>query len=140
MATARSTRFHVRPTDGPAAGAYVVIPVSFDSIVTNTTRTKRVDLPPGMRLRIAAITAQASAIASDPTVSVGSSATVTKYAAAVNLTTNLGVLTLASANQETGDGERVAVQVVADANDTATDVTVTIIGYVTAHATAAPGV
>lgn len=142
MATPRSTNFYGRHgNSSPAAGAYVVIPVCFDAVAANGTRTKTVDLPPGMKLRVSAITVQASAIAGSggPTVSVGSAATVAKYAAATEVTTNLGALTLVSANQQTGDGERIAVQAITDADDTATDLVVTIFGFVTAHPTAAPG-
>lgn len=135
----RNTSVVRRATDSPLSGAYIAYTVGWDSIVTNVTVHKTIKLPAGMKMKITQVGVRARAIASDPTVSVGSAATVTKYTAAVNITTNLGDLTLVSANQETAAGEAIKVNIVTDSGDTATDLLVTIHGFVTLPPTAAPG-
>lgn len=139
MATSRSTNQYARHGNASAsAGAYVMIPVAIETLGT-VTITRKVDLPAGMKLRVTSVSVRAASVTSTPTVSVGSLATVTKYAAATNLATGLGDLTMASANQETGAGEVMAVQLVSASGKAATQVSVLICGFVTAHPTAAPG-
>lgn len=139
MATSRSSNMYARHgNSSPAVGSYIVIPVSIETLGT-VTITRKVDLPAGMKIRVTAISVRAASSTNAPTVSVGSAATVTKYAAAVALTTNLGDMTLASANQETAAGEVLAVNLASAATKAATQVSVNICGFVTAHPTAAPG-
>lgn len=135
----RATNFVQRATDHPAAGAYLSLPVFFLGVIGNNgSATADVKLPAGMKGKVTAISARARAVTSDPLLTVGSNATPTKYANIATFTTNLGDVSLASANKETSAGEVIRVKILNDAGDSITDATVVVHLFVTAHPTAAP--
>lgn len=118
--------------DGPVTGGLIVIPVTFDAGVTNTTYAKLVDLPAGMNIELVAINVRAASVAGNPQLTVGTSAAGTQIAAAATLTTNLGALTLKS----TAVTDLLEVRIVDDASaDVFTNVVGTIVAYVSAPPT-----
>jgi hypothetical protein len=111
-----------------------VISVGFDDVATGETVIRRIDFPAGATFRIISIEAYASAIASDPALTIGTTAAGTQIVASTNLTTNMGALTLKSNDVTAGDV--FDIRLVADAvDDTAESVSISIFGYVSAPPT-----
>ncbi len=128
------TRFYDRNTgrDGPVSGALQVIPVSYATVGTNTYAWSW-SPPAGMSFYIMDIYAACVAVTSDPSISVGTTKAGTEIVAAVNLTTNLGSLTLKT-NAVTA-GDILDVRITADSGDGAEGASITITGYVSAPPT-----
>lgn len=119
--------------DGPVSGAIIVIPVQFDDVAANETVHWSWSPPAGMELTIVAINVQANAVTSDPSLTVGTAKAGAEIVAAVNVTTNLGELTLVASVVTSGDV--LDVRVIADAGDAAESVSATITAYVSAPPT-----
>lgn len=130
------TRFKDRGSakDGPVSGAIVCLPVQFSNLATNTTYGHAIDLPAGMAFEIVDINVQALGITSDPSLTVGTAKAGTEIVAAVNVTTNLGSLTLKSTSVSAGGV--LSVGIVTDTGDAADSVSVNVFGYVSAPPTA----
>jgi len=126
------TRFYSRESgrDGPVSGALQIISVGFDDVASNETVHRQIVMPDGMAFYIVDVEVYSGTVASDPALTMGTTAAGTEIVASVNVTTNLGSLTLKSNLVTSGD--RLDVRVVADADDTAENVSVTISGYVCA--------
>jgi hypothetical protein len=86
-----------------------------------------------MQFEIVDINVQSVGIGSDPSLTVGTTKTGTQIVAAVNVTTNLGSLTLKSTSISAGGILDVAV--VTDAGDSADSISVNVVGYVSAPPT-----
>ena len=129
------TRFKDARTgrDGPVSGAIIVIPVVFDDVAANETVHYSYSPPAGMKLKIVDINVQANAVTSDPSLTVGSAKAGAEIVAAVNVTTNLGSVTLVATDITSDDV--LDVRVIADAGDAAEAVSVTITAYVSAPPT-----
>ncbi len=128
------TRFKGRDgKDGPVAGAIQCISVGFDDVANSETVSRRIDLPAGATFDITDIEVSADAVTSDPALTIGDTAAGTQVVASVNVTTNLGALTIK-------DGAIAAngfidVVLVADAGDAAESVSISIWGFVSAPPT-----
>lgn len=121
--------------DGPVSGAIIVIPITFDDVANSETVEWSWQPPAGMKVTIVAVNVQANAVTSDPAVTVGKTKAGTQIAAATNVTTNLGNLTLKAAGLEVSSSDVLNVQVVADSGDAAEAVSVTLVAYVSAPPT-----
>jgi len=119
--------------DGPVSGAIQVIQVTLDDVANNETASSRVTFPPGCSFYISDIYAGADSVTSDPSLTIGTSAAGTQIAKAVNLTTNLGAVTLKQ--NDVSAGSFIDIVLVADAGDAAESVYLTITGYITAPPT-----
>jgi hypothetical protein len=102
-------------------------------LTTNTAFAWSWSPPAGMNFYIVDIYVAALGVASDPSLTVGLTKGATHVVSAVNVTTNLGALTLKT-NLVTS-GNILDVRVTNDANDSADSVSVTITGYVSAAPT-----
>jgi len=129
------TRFYDRQSgrDGPVSGALQIISVGFDDVANSETVYRNVKLPAGMTFQIVSISAYSGTVTSDPALTIGTAAAGTQIVAAVNLATDTGALTLKS-NAVTA-GDRLDVRVVADSGDAIENLSVTIVGYVSAPPT-----
>ena len=119
--------------DGPVSGAIMCFPVSFDDVANSETVSHRVELPAGARFEITDIKVSADAVTSDPALTIGDTAGGTEIVAAVNVTTNLGALTIKDGTVDAGGF--IDVVLTADAGDAAESVSVSIWGYLTAPPT-----
>lgn len=129
------TRFYNRQSnqDGPVSGALQVISVGFDDVANNETVHRRVNFPAGMGFEITDIYLWSGTVTSDPALTIGSTAAGTQIVASVNVTTNAGALTVKEGTiSATGF---IDVRVVADANDAAENISVSIVGHVTSPPT-----
>ena len=126
------TRFYDPRTnrDGPVSGALIVMPIQFSVMATNVTAAHQFVLPAGMKLHITAASVYAVAVTSDPALTIGTSAAGTEIVAAVNITTNLGTLTIKTSAVTSGD--RLDVRIVTDTGDALVGGSVTLFGYVSA--------
>ena len=86
-----------------------------------------------MSFYIVDIYVAAVAVTSDPSISVGTTLAGTEIVAAVNMTTNLGSLTLKT-NAVTA-GDTLDVRITSDSGDGAEGASITITGYVSAPPT-----
>ena len=115
--------------DGPVSGAIIVIPLAFAAMLTNLTQSFSYAPPAGMQLDIVSINVQSGAVTSDPALTIGTAKAGAEIVAAVNLTTNLGNLTLVSSVIPAGSV--LDVRIVTDTGDSFVDgASVTITGYV----------
>ena len=124
--------------DGAFSGALQVIPITFTNSATSSSYAHTIDLPAGMKLQIVAIDVQALGITSDPALTVGSTKAGTEIVAAVNVTTDLGALTLKSTSDSiytTAAGGIVDVLVATDTGDAFDSICVSIYAYVAAPPT-----
>jgi hypothetical protein len=124
--------------DGAFSGALQVIPIQFSNGATGITYSHAIDLPAGMKLRIVAIDVQALGISNDPALTVGSAKAGTQIVATVDLTTNLGSLTLKDVTDSiytTAAGGIVEVQIINDADAAFASCSVNIYAYVSAPPT-----
>jgi hypothetical protein len=131
------TRFKDRVTgkDGPVSGAIIVIPVSFAAMLTNVSQYWSWSPPAGMKIELISIDVRSGAVTSDPALTVGITKAGTQLVAAVNVTTNLGVLTLKAT--EVTSGDILDVRIVTDTGDAVADgASATITAYVSAPPTA----
>lgn len=123
-----------RDDDVPVSGSIQVIPVCFSNLVTNTAYTHTIDLPAGMKMRIVDINVQAIGLTTVVTVQVGSTKAGTEIVAAAAVTTNLGSLTLKSANDddevEIAAGGLISVTVTTDAGALLDGAVASITAYV----------
>ena len=126
------TRYYDRQSgrDGPVSGALIIMPIQFSIMATSTTCAQQFVLPAGMKLHITAASCYAVAVTSDPALTIGTSAAGTQIVAAVNITTNLGTLTIKS--NEVTSGDRLDVRIVTDNGDALEGGSVTLFGYVSA--------
>ena len=131
------TDFYDRVTDksGPVAGAIIVIPISFDDVANSETVEWSWTPPAGMKVTIVSAHVRASTFASDPSLTIGKTIGGSQVAAPVNVTTNLGNLTLKAAGLDVSSSDILNVRVVADSGDSAEDVSVTLVAYVSAPPT-----
>ena len=128
MADVPVVRFKNRTgKDNPVSGAISAIPVQFSTVATGTTYAYQWSPPAGMNFEIIDIYARATAVTSDPAITVGSSSAGAEIVAAVNLTTALGSLTLVTSSIT--PSSVLDVRVVADAGDSASNVSITVLGY-----------
>jgi len=119
----------VNGVDGPVSGALQIISVGFDDVANNETVSRRVDLPAGVGFEITDIKVTADSVTSDPSLTIGSTDAGTEVVAAVNVTTNLGALTIKEGTiAATG---LIDIVMVADAGDAAESVSITIVGHMT---------
>lgn len=120
--------------DGPVSGAIVIIPIAFGAMLTNVTEAYSWSPPTGMSIEIVAINVQAQAVTSDPALTIGTAKAGAEIVAAVNVTTNLGDLTLVSTAVTSGDV--LDVRIVTDTGDALPGgAAVTIVAYVSAPPT-----
>lgn len=126
------TRFKSRETglDGPVSGAIFVESIQFAGLLTNTTYAHSWAPPAGLAIKLVDIDVQAVGITSDPALTIGTAKAGTQLVAAVNLTTNLGSLTLKDTVVDSDDV--LDVRIVTDAGDAVDGVSVTITGYLSA--------
>jgi len=89
--------------DGPVSGAIIYVPIQFSNCVTNTVYAQAWSPPAGMKVEIVDIDVQALGITSDPSLTIGTAKAGAQIVAAVNLTTNLGSLTLVSTEVDSDD-------------------------------------
>ena len=115
--------------DGPVSGAIQCISVGFDDVAANETVSRRVEMPAGAAFEITDIKVSADSVTSDPSLTIGDTDAGTQVVAAVNVTTNLGALTIKDGTIDAGGFADVVI--VADAGDAAESVSVSIWGYVT---------
>lgn len=114
--------------DGPVSGALQVIPIQFTFAGTNRSLAHCIDFPAGMAIKIVDINVQALGIVSDPSLTIGTTKAGTQIVAAVNVTTNLGSLTLKQT--DITPGGLLEVRVANDTGDSFDSVAVTIFAYV----------
>lgn len=119
--------------DGPVSGAIIVIPVQFGDVANSETSQYSWSPPAGMAVEIVDINVQANAVTSDPALTIGTTKAGTQVVATVNITTNLGSLTLKTTAITASDV--LDIRVVADSGDTAEGVGVTLVAYVSAPPT-----
>lgn len=131
------TRFYDRSSDkdGPVSGAIIVIPITFDDVANSETATWSWTPPAGMKVTIVAAHVRADAVTSDPALTIGKTIAGSQVSAPVNITTNLGNLTLKAAGLDVSSSDILSVQVVADSGDAAESVSVTLVAYVSAPPT-----
>lgn len=127
------TRFYDRGSDqdGPVSGALVVIPINFLSVTTATTSTtyvRQVRFPAGMSFEITDVVVRASAVTDEPSLTIGDTVAGTEVVTAVNVTTNLGALTIVDGTIDAGGF--IDVRVVNNTTATFNDLEVTIVGHV----------
>ena len=129
------TRFYDRATDrdGPVSGALIIIPMVFEVGAASKAYAHQTALPAGMKLHLIAADCYAVGVTSDPSLTIGTAAAGTEIVAAVNVTTNLGALTLVSNDITSGD--RLDVRITTDAGDAFEGISVTLYGYVSAPPT-----
>ncbi len=128
------TRFKGRDgKDGPVSGALVCIPILFDDVANSETVSQRIGLPAGGEFQITDIIVTADAVTSDPSLTIGDTAAGAEVVAAVNVTTNLGALTIVDG--AIGAGGFIDVVMVADSGDAAESVSISIWGHVSAPPT-----
>lgn len=113
--------------DGPVSGAILCLPVSFDDVANNEVVSQRVELPAGARFKVTDIKVSADAVTSDPALTIGDTAGGTEIVASVNVTTDLGALTIKDGLVDAGGF--IDVVLTADAGDAAESVSVSIWGY-----------
>lgn len=118
---------------GPVAGALQCISVGFDDVANSETVSRRVELPAGAQFQVTDIVVSADSVTSDPSLTIGDTAAGTQIVAAVNVTTNLGALTIKDGAVDAAGFMDVVL--VADAGDAAESVSVSIWGYVSAAPT-----
>lgn len=119
--------------DGPVSGALMCIPVLFDDVANSETVSQRIEMPAGASFEITDIKVSADAVTSDPSLTIGDTAAGTQIVAAVNVTTNLGALTIKDGTIDAGGFADVVM--VADAGDAAESVSISVWGYLTAPPT-----
>jgi len=129
------TRFKRRVTgsttiDGPVSGALVAIPFQFPAGANGVTATQTLDLPAGMTFKVVSITIRVVTLASDPSLTVGTTVGGGQIVAAVNVTDGL-VATLIA----TDVTDLLSVVIVNDADDSYANCTVTVVGYISAPPT-----
>lgn len=129
------TRFYDRGSgqDGPVSGALVVIPVHLVSGATSTTTHNRIKMPAGMGFEITDISVSSGTIASNPSLTIGTAAAGAEIVAAVNVTTDLGALTIVDGTVDAGGF--IDVRVVNDSADEFDNLSITIVGHVTSPPT-----
>ena len=132
---AQVTRFYDRVSggDGPVSGALQAISVGFDDVANSETVHRQIKFPAGMGFEITDISVISGSVTSDPALTIGSTAAGTEVVAAVNVTTNLGALTIKEGTIAASG--LIDVRVVADSGDAADNISVTIVGYVTSPPT-----
>ena len=118
--------------DGPVSGSIIVIPVQFPAaaVAGSAVHTGTIDLPPGMSLKIVAITVKVVTLASDPSLTVGTTVGGAEIVSAVNVTDGL-VATLIA----TDVTDLLSVRITNDADDGYANATVNIFAYVSAPPT-----
>ena len=133
------TRFKGRDgKDGPVAGALVIIPVDFGTVVTNVQVDKRIDLPVGMKFEVTDLQWSADAITSDPAIVVGDTAGGTQIAATVNLVTATASGQAITVKDGAVDaGGFIHARLTTDTGDAVTEGRLTIVGYVSGPPTSA---
>lgn len=119
-------------TDASRSGAIHLITAQFDDVAASETVAFQTKLPAGMKLELIAADARATAVTSDPSLTIGTAAAGAEIVAAVNLTTDLGALTLVATSVTSGD--LLDIRLVADAGDAAESVSITLYGFITAPA------
>lgn len=123
----------VAGTDVPWSSAIQVISIGFDDVAASETAIRQIKFPTGMGFEITHMYVTASATTSDPALTIGSTAAGTQVVAAVNVTTDLGVLTIKEGTIAASG--LIDVRVVADSGDAAESISLTIIGYPTSPPT-----
>lgn len=123
--------------DGPVSGAIIVIPISFDDVAVNETVEWSWQPPAGMKVTLVAANVHVNARANDPALTIGKTKGGTEVAASLNLTSTAAGqnVTLKAAGLEVSSSDILNVRVVADADDTAESVAVTLVAYVSAPPT-----
>lgn len=130
-----STRFKGRNgVTGPVIGALQCIPVLFDDVANDETVSQRIKLPAGAGFEIVEINVSADAVTSDPSLTIGTSSAGTQVVAAVDVTTDLGALTIKEGT--VGAGGFIDIVAVADAGDAAESVSINVWGHLTSEPTA----
>lgn len=120
--------------DGPVSGAIIVIPIAFAAMLTNVSQYWSWSPPAGMKVELVSIDVRSGAVTSDPEITIGTTKAGTEVVAGVNVTTNLGVLTLKSTTVTSGD--ILDVRIVTDTGDAVADgASVTLTAYVSAPPT-----
>jgi len=114
--------------DNPVSGALTVLPVAIGNIGSSETAAFQWTPPAGMNFEIVAIEARCTAHNTTPIpITIGTAAAGAEIVAATNLTTTLGPLTLVST--AVTPSNTLDIRLVAPANATAEDVSVTVVGY-----------
>lgn len=121
---------------GPVDGGIQVISVGFDDVANSETVHRQIKFPAGMGFEITDISVVSGSVTSDPALTIGSTAAGTQIVASVNVTTNLGALTIKEGTIDAGG--LIDVRVVADAGDAADNISVTIAGFVTSAPSSIP--
>lgn len=126
---------HFKGRDGsPVVGALQCIPVILDDVANDETVSARIKMPAGCGFEITEISVSADSVTSDPSLTVGSSAAGTEVVAAVDVTTNLGALTIKEGTISAGGF--IDIVAVADSGDAAESVSICVWGYPTSVPTA----
>jgi len=129
-----STRYKGRDgVTGPVIGALQCIPIQFDDVANGETASQRIELPAGAAFEVTDIKVSADSVTSDPALTIGTSAAGTQVVAAVNVTTDLGALTIKDGTVAAGGF--LDVVLVADAGDAAESVSVSVWGHIASEPT-----
>lgn len=118
---------------GPVGPTVSVITLPFTYLGTNLAASVRVDLPAGMGFVITSASAYATAVTSDPSLTIGTTTAATAIVAAVNVTTNLGALTLKTG--VVAAGGNIVATITNDAGDVIRGGSVNLVGYFTGFPT-----
>ncbi len=122
--------------DGPVSGAIQVISVGFDDVANSETVHRQVDLPAGMEFEITNVQIVSGTVTSDAQLTIGSTAAGTQVVAALTLTAGYGAATIKEGTIAAGG--LIDVRLVADSGDAVENVSVSIVGYVTAPPSVIP--
>lgn len=132
------TRFKRRITgttmiDGPVSGAIVPIVFNFDAaaVAGSVVQTHTMDLPPGMALKLVSIIVKVASLASDPSLTIGTTVGGAEVVSAVNITDGL-IPTLLL----TDITDLLSIRITNDADDGYANATVTVYAYVASPPTA----
>ncbi len=132
------TRFYDRvdDKDGPVSGALQVIGAHFSAVGNSATGHRRIQLPAGAGFLVTDISLTSGTVASDPVATIGTTVGGTQIMAGVTLTAASGTATVKDG--EVSAGGFIDIRVVSDIDDSAVNVSVTLIGHLTSPPTSVP--
>ncbi len=122
---------------GPLSGALQMISIGIGGTVTlgvSLSVVRKIKFPAGAQFELDSIDVRAESITSDPALTIGDGSDATFFVASVNMTTDLGAVTLK--NKTVAAGGTIEVKIVTDAGDKAGDVSLSVYGYNSRHSTA----
>ena len=121
--------------DGPVSGAIQTWELEIGIGLVNVAYVRRIDLPKGAKLKVTHAKAYADALAGDPSLTIGSDTAATAIVAAINLTTNLGALTVKTTSDSNiigsnTTGTQLVVTITNDADDTFSGANINLYGHI----------